>query len=101
MIMRRTSAFLCCVMSVCLMTGGLRAQDADARRLAELARNAAQQFAAARADVEQTRPAPTTAPGPTLELSLDDATARAIERNLDLAVERLNPQLQDYNIERL
>jgi outer membrane protein TolC len=83
------------------MTAGLRAQDDTARRLSELARNAAQQFAAARADVEQTRPAPSTVPGPTLELSLDEATARAIERNLDLAVERLNPQLQDYNIERL
>ena len=99
--MRRFTAFLCFVVSVCLMTVGLRAQDDNARRLAELARNAAQQFAAARADVEQTRPAPTTVPGPTLELSLDEATARALERNLDIAVERLNPQLQDYNIERL
>jgi outer membrane protein TolC len=83
------------------MTAGLGAQDNDARRLAEIARNAAQQFAAGRAEPEQTRPAPSSVPGPTLELSLDDATARAIERNLDLAVERLNPQLQDYNIERL
>jgi outer membrane protein TolC len=34
-------------------------------------------------------------------LTLDDATARALERNLDIAVERLNPHLQDYNIERI
>jgi outer membrane protein TolC len=83
------------------MTAGLHAQDDTARRLSELARNAAQQFAAARADVEQTRPAPAAVPGPSLELSLDEATARALERNLDIAVERLNPQLQDYNIERI
>ena len=74
---------------------------ADRARLAELARNAAQQFATARAD-EQTRPSlPTTPAGPNLELSLDEATARALERNLDLAVERLNPQLQELTIERL
>ena len=36
-----------------------------------------------------------------MELSLDEATARALERNLDIAVERLNPQLQEYNLARL
>jgi outer membrane protein TolC len=36
-----------------------------------------------------------------VELSLDEATARALERNLDIAVERLNPQLQEYNLARL
>jgi outer membrane protein TolC len=85
------------------MTAGLRAQDDTARRLSELARTAAQQFAAARAadDAGQARPAPTTTPGPSVELSLDEATARALERNLDIAVERLNPQLQEYNLARL
>jgi len=101
--MRRSSVCFCGVVSVCLMTAGLRAQDDTARRLSELARTAAQQFAAARADADdagQARPAPTT-PGPSVELSLDEATARALERNLDIAVERLNPQLQEYNLARL
>lgn len=101
--MRRSSVCFCGVVSVCLMTAGLRAQDDTARRLSELARTAAQQFAAARAadDAGQARPAPTTTPGPSVELSLDEATARALERNLDIAVERLNPQLQEYNLARL
>ena len=101
--MRRSSVCVCGVVSVCLMTAGLRAQDDTARRLSELARTAAQQFAAARAadDAGQARPAPTTTPGPSVELSLDEATARALERNLDIAVERLNPQLQEYNLARL
>ena len=101
--MRRCSICFCGVVSVCLMTAGLRAQDDTARRLSELARTAAQQFAAARAadDAGQARPAPTTTPGPSVELSLDEATARALERNLDIAVERLNPQLQEYNLARL
>jgi outer membrane protein len=33
--------------------------------------------------------------GPTVELTLDDAVRFALERNLDIAVQRLNPQLQD------
>jgi len=71
-------------------------------RLAEIARTAAQQFETARADLGQTRPTiPVTAPGPNVELRLDDATARALERNLDIAVERLNPMIQDYNLERI
>ncbi|PYR66976.1 MAG: hypothetical protein DMF88_14380, partial [Acidobacteria bacterium] len=34
-------------------------------------------------------------------LTLDEATARALERNLDIAVERLNPQTFDLNIARI
>jgi len=74
----------------------------DQERLSEIARAAAQQFAAARTELEQTRPTvPITAPGANVELTLDEATARALERNLDIAVERLNPQLQDLNLARL
>ncbi len=75
----------------------------DGARFAEIARSAAQQFAAARLAADQTRP---TAPGAgsqavRVELTLDEATARALERNLDIAVERLNPQLQELNLERI
>ena len=78
------------------------AQKSDDARLAELARDAARQFEAARTEGPQTRPTvPITAPGPNIELTLDEATARALERNLDLAVERLNPMIQDTNLERI
>jgi hypothetical protein len=51
------------------------AQKSEDARLAELARDAARQFEAARADVSQTRPTvPITAPGANIELTLDDAT---------------------------
>ena len=65
---------------------------ADAVRIDDLAREAARTFATARADMDQTRP--TTAPPPpgtNVDLTLDEATTRALERNLDIAVERLNP----------
>jgi outer membrane protein len=71
-------------------------------RLDEIARVAGQQFVSARNDLEQTRPTvPLPAPGTAVSLSLDEATARALERNLELAVERLNPQTFDLNIARL
>ena len=84
-----------------------QAQDASERaRFDELARTAAQQFAAARveaaADDEQTRAtAPPPAPGTVVELALDDAVVRALDRNLDIAVERLNPQMFDFSIAAL
>jgi outer membrane protein TolC len=81
------------------------AQDASERaRFDELARNAAQQFAAARieAEADQTRPtAPPPPPGTIAELTLDGAVERALDRNLDIAVERLNPQTFDFSIAAL
>jgi outer membrane protein len=77
--------------------------DTDRVRLDEIAREAAREFAAANsATLDQTRPtAPAPPTGTTVELTLDDATARALERNLDIAVERLNPQTFDLNIARI
>jgi outer membrane protein TolC len=70
-------------------------------RLAQLARETAQKVAAAR-EGGQTRPTvPVTAQGPNVELSLEEATARALERNLDIAVERLNPQSQELALARV
>jgi len=77
--------------------------DADRIRLDEIARQAAREFAAAHADgAEQTRPTvPPPAAGTNVELTLDEATARALDRNLDIAVERLNPQTFDFSIAAL
>src|SRR5262245_48968454 len=36
--------------------------------------------------------------GPVRRLSIDEAVALALEQNLDLQVERLNPQVADYSI---
>ena len=36
--------------------------------------------------------------GPAVQLTLDDAVKFALERNLDIAVQRLNPQLQDIAV---
>src|SRR6187455_2776421 len=96
-----TTRLLPCV-ALCALATPVFAQQSDQARLSELARNAARQFETARTAADQTRPTvPITAPGPNVELTLDEATARALERNLDIAVERLNPTIQEYNMERL
>ena len=47
----------------------------------------------------QTRPTvPPPPPGTPVEIALDDAVQRALERNLDIAVERLNPQAFDFSL---
>jgi len=80
-------------------------QDAAERsRLDDIARVAAQQYLAARAEVEANQTRPTAAPPPAgtqVDLTLQEATTRALERNLELAVERLNPQTFDLNIARI
>jgi outer membrane protein len=97
--------FLACLLLVCVAAGPTSAQQSatDRERLDGLAREAAREFAAASsAHPDQTRPtAPAPPPGTAVNLTLDDATARALERNLDIAVERLNPQTFDLNIARI
>lgn len=74
----------------------------EAARVDQIAREAAQKFTEARAagttEVEaQTRP--TNAPPPPgvrTEVTLEGAVERALDRNLDLAVERLTPQTYDF-----
>jgi outer membrane protein TolC len=60
------------------------AQTADAR-ISAIATQAAARLAALQTQSDRTR----------LELTLEEATLRALERNLDIAVERLNPQVFD------
>jgi outer membrane protein TolC len=77
------------------------AQSAEQQRLDDIAREAARQFAEARSPLEQTRPTNPAQPGVRVELTLDEAVKRALERNLDIAVERLNPQTFDWTLASL
>jgi len=79
----------------------------ESARVDQIAREAAQKFAEAKAsgtaEVEaQTRPTvPPPPPGVRTELTLDGAVERALDRNLDLAVERLTPQTYDFSLAAL
>lgn len=54
-------------------------------------------------EIVETRPvpSPTPDPRPVLELSLQDAVARAMEGNADIAVEKLNPQISAQTVRQL
>ena len=78
------------------------AQTTDAR-IQELVRAAAERIGAGQAanSAPVTPAVQSTPERPTLALSLDDAVKLALERNLDIAVQRLNPQTFDYSLAAL
>jgi len=99
----KTSCALLTILTVATMGTPIAAQTtSESARVDQIAREAAQKFAEARAagasEVgEQTRPTvPPPPPGVRTELTLDSAVERALDRNLDLAVERLTPQTYDF-----
>ncbi len=76
-----------------------RAQQPTEARVQELIR-----LAAAQSSAQQPGPAtPATAQGtrPVVQLTLDEAVKLALDRNLDIAVQRLNPQTFDFSIASL
>jgi len=72
-----------------------RAQVSDAR-LHELMQQAAVQIAGGRTSGQQ--PAQSADTRTVVRLSLDEAVQLALDRNLDIAVQRLNPQINDIAI---
>src|SRR3954447_21418100 len=105
MMMKKIASVLLCSLSAVLVATPLLAQSsADKARLDEIARKAAREFAATKAagTDDQTRPTnPVPQGGQMVELTLDEAVERALDRNLELAVERMNPTTFDLSLARL
>jgi outer membrane protein TolC len=83
----------------------MRAQQTSEARIQELIRLAAERVSTGQAATQST---PTQTPSasppdtrPVVRLSLDDAVKFALDRNLDIAVQRLNPQINDIAISSL
>jgi outer membrane protein len=98
--MKNSCAFLT-LLAISIGAAPALAQDSEQARIDAITRDAVRQFAEARASEEQTRPTNPPQPGVRVELTLDDAVKRALERNLDIAVEQLNPQTYDFSIASL
>ena len=78
-----------------------RRQPADQARTESLVKQAVERYAAGLA-AAQLPTAPDVAPGTTVvPLTLEDAVRRAIDNNLEMAVERLNPQTFDFSLAAL
>jgi len=104
----KTSCALLTILTVAVMGTPSAAQTtSESARVDQIAREAAQKFNEARLagrteTNEQTRPTvPPPPPGVRVELTLDNAVERALDRNLDLAVERLTPQTYDFSLAAL
>src|SRR5436309_708907 len=72
----------------------ISAQQVTEARIRELIKQAAEQIGQPSATLQ----VPQTSPGgtpPVVRLTLDDAVKFALDRNLDIAVQRLNPEIQD------
>jgi outer membrane protein TolC len=85
------------VVASVLAASAAAAQSASEARLQELVSLAAANVAVVQVAPGQSPPAA----GPSVasaDLTVDEAVARALERNLDIAVERINPQTFDYSL---
>jgi hypothetical protein len=69
------------------------AQTTDAH-IQELIRAAAERIGAGQAAMAESKQVPAAAPGAVVHMSLEDAVKLALDRNLDIAVQRLNPHLR-------
>ena len=100
--MKTSCAFLT-LLVVAAGSSSTSAQTSEQDRIDAITREAVRQFAEARTPSaeEQTRPTNPPEPGVRVELTLDDAVKRALDRNLDIAVERLGPQTYDYSLASL
>jgi len=76
------------------------AQTTDAH-IQELIRAAAERIGAGQAAMAESRQVSSEAQGAVVHMSLDDAVRLALDRNLDIAVQRLNPQTFDFSIAAL
>ena len=87
------------------LTAPASAQQPSEARIQELIRVAAERVASGQGAAPGQAPAQTTPPAPdtrpVVRLSLDDAVKLALDRNLDIAVQRLNPQINDIAIASL
>jgi outer membrane protein len=77
-----------------------RAQQASpASSLDDLVRQAAERFARTRGSgPTRAQGDQQSAAGPTLSLTIDEAVKMALDKNLDIAVQRLNPQMYDFSL---
>jgi outer membrane protein len=88
---------------ILLLSGAAAAQDRanDAARTESLVKQALERYASGVEAAAEARVAQDTANAPTVALTLEDAVRRAIDSNLDITVERLNPQTFDFTLASL
>jgi outer membrane protein len=96
-IARRSVRVLALAAASLLPAVAARAQPPPASSLDDLVRQAAERFArTGHSAPAPHRGDPQPTAGPALPLTLDEAVKMALDKNLDIAVQRLNPQTYDF-----
>jgi outer membrane protein len=95
---RKTPTFWATAVAVALAVPAV-AQEPTKDHVKELIAQAMQQGGQTTPVAPPNQVGPTSSPG--VPLSADDAVRRALERNLDIQVQRLEPQLLDYQVAAL
>ncbi len=88
---------------VLLISGSAFAQTSvtDAARTEDLVRQAVERYTAGLESAATARATQEAQGAPSVPLTLEDAVRRAIDNNLEMAVERLNPQTFDFTLAAL
>jgi outer membrane protein len=90
------------IVMVAALAAGLTTTSADAQQISSARIQELIKQAAAQSGTGIQTPQPTGAPAaatrPVVQLTLDDAVKLALDRNLDIAVQRLNPEINDIAI---
>ena len=95
--MRKTPTFWAAAVAVAIAVPA-SAQEPAKDHVKELIAQALQQAGQTAPTAQPSQPAPS---GPGTPLTADDAVRRALERNLDIQVQRLEPQLLDLQVAAL
>ena len=106
MMLRNSTVGLSCAVTIAALTFSSRPAAAQQKpselRVQELIREAARIAASGQTSTPTTaqQGGQTNAPaaGPKVSLTLDDAVKLALDKNLDIAVQRLNPQVSDLSV---
>jgi outer membrane protein len=75
-----------------------QAPSSSTASLDELVRQAAERFAQSRGAAPAPAASQPAATGPSRALTIDEAVKLALDRNLDIAVQRINPRLFDFSL---
>src|SRR5262245_3943792 len=103
MMLKNSHRVLSCaatVAALALTTPAAAQQRASEAHVQELIREAAKIAASGQTPTTAQQGGQTTAPaaGPKVALTIDDAVKLALDQNLDIAVQRLNPQVSDLSV---
>ena len=96
--MSKTASFWTAAVMATAMAAPAAAQQPSDAHVKELVQQALAQTQGAAPQAPAAPAAPFATPGPKLDLTIEEAVQRAMEKNLDISVARITPRLTDFTI---